>query len=282
METLQFTTTIKAPASKVWETLWNDTTYRQWTSAFHAGSYAVSEWKEGDPIQFLATDGGGMYSVIEKKIPNEFMSFRHIGEVKNFEEQPLTEETNGWSGSHENYSLEESNGETILNVYLDSMSEFAAYFSKAFPPALELIKDISEGTIKPSITIEATVNAPIEKVWDYWTNPEHVIHWTNASDDWHAPRATNDLRTGGKFFTRMEAKDGSMGFDFEGSYSNVQDNNVIEYDLADDRHIKVTFTQQENGVRVIETFDPENENPHEMQRFGWQAILNNFKKYTEQ
>jgi uncharacterized protein YndB with AHSA1/START domain len=131
------------------------------------------------------------------------------------------------------------------------------------------------------ITVQATIKAPIEKVWDYWTNPAHIIHWCSASDDWHAPYATNDLKIGGKCFTRMEAKDGSMGFDFIGVYTNIKTNELIEYTLEDGRKVKVEFANDANGIKVTESFEAEKENPVEMQQAGWQAILDNFKLYTE-
>lgn len=131
------------------------------------------------------------------------------------------------------------------------------------------------------ITVETTVNAPIQKVWDCWTQPEHIMQWNNASDDWHTPRATVDLREGGKFTSRMEAKDGSAGFDFTGIFTAVVPLKRIEYKMEDDRRVSVFFDDQNGKTLVTETFDPENENPVEMQRQGWQAILENFKKYTE-
>ena len=133
-----------------------------------------------------------------------------------------------------------------------------------------------------AITIETTVNASIEKVWQSWTSPEAIQNWCNASPDWHVPHAANDARTGGKFITRMEAKDGSMGFDFEGVYSEVIPHQSIAYGMADGRQVQITFEDYGNAVKVIETFDPENQNPIEMQRGGWQAILDNFQKYTEE
>jgi len=122
---------------------------------------------------------------------------------------------------------------------------------------------------KPQITIEATINAPVEKVWKLWTGPEHIVKWNNASDDWHTTRAENDLRPGGKFLSRMEAKDGSFGFDFGGVYDEVITNKLISYTIGD-------------GRKVITVFEAESQNPIEMQRGGWQAILNNFKKYAEE
>lgn len=131
------------------------------------------------------------------------------------------------------------------------------------------------------ITVTALIDASIETVWRYWTSPEHIVNWNNASDDWYTPKAENDLRTGGKFLSRMEAKDGSFGFDFEGIYDLVETHQTIEYTLPDGRKVAIQFLEKGNQTEVIETFDPENENPPELQQQGWQMILNNFKKYTE-
>ena len=131
------------------------------------------------------------------------------------------------------------------------------------------------------ITIEATVHAPIEKVWKYWTEPSHIVKWNAASDDWHTTKAENDLRVGGKFSSRMEAKDGSFGFDFWGIYDQVEENKLIEYTLGDERKVEAIFSGEGSSTKVVSTFEAESENPIEMQKGGWQAILNNFKKYTE-
>ncbi|TDQ11807.1 SRPBCC family protein [Pedobacter metabolipauper] len=134
---------------------------------------------------------------------------------------------------------------------------------------------------KTFITVKTTVNAPINKVWEFWTKPEHLTQWTHASDDWHAPYAENDLRTSGKFKTTMAAKDGSFSFDFEGIYTHVEENRIIAYTLGDGRTVKISFSSEGNNTQIIETFEAENTNPVEMQQTGWQSILNNFKKYTE-
>ncbi len=135
----------------------------------------------------------------------------------------------------------------------------------------------------PPITIATTINAPITTVWECWTNPEHISQWNQASDDWHSPSATNDLRVGGKFTTRMEAKDGSAGFDFGGTYDEVIPTKLITYTMDDGRKVRVEFVAQTaQQTRVTEAFDPEETNSLEMQRNGWQAILDNFKRYTEQ
>src|SRR5258706_982812 len=138
-----------------------------------------------------------------------------------------------------------------------------------------------ETALKTAITVETIISAPVEKVWKYWTEPQHITKWCQASDDWHAPYAENDVRTNGKFKTTMAAKDGSASFDFEGVYTNVQLNKVIGYDIADGRKVKIVFSDQGGKTKVTETFETENINPVEMQLGGWQAILDNFRKYTE-
>lgn len=132
------------------------------------------------------------------------------------------------------------------------------------------------------IGVEVMVKAPMERVWGAWTEPEHIVKWAFASADWEAPQAENDLRVGGKFRTRMQAKDGSAGFDFNSTYAAVKEYELIEYEIEGGRKVRVEFVELPWGVRVAETFEPETENPEDMQKAGWQAILDNFKKYAEQ
>ncbi len=131
------------------------------------------------------------------------------------------------------------------------------------------------------ISIETTVNAPIEHVWSAWVTPENIKHWNFASDDWCCPDAQIDLTVGGKFSYRMEAKDGSMGFDFEGMFTSIDANNHIEYALEDGRKVSITFSKVEQGIRIVETFEAEDEHFGEQQKQGWQSILNNFKRHVE-
>jgi len=133
-----------------------------------------------------------------------------------------------------------------------------------------------------SLTVKTLVNAPIEKVWMFWTVPSHITQWTFASSDWHAPSAENDLRVGGKFKTTMAAKDGSVSFDFEGIYNKVEQHNKIAYALANGRQVEISFEDADGKTLVTEVFDPEDQNPLDLQETGWQAILDNFKKYAEQ
>ncbi|RYG41928.1 MAG: activator of HSP90 ATPase [Chitinophagaceae bacterium] len=132
------------------------------------------------------------------------------------------------------------------------------------------------------ITVSTTVNASLDTAWSFWTSPEHITNWNFASQDWHCPKAENDLRTGGTFSSTMAAKDGSMSFDFGGVYDEVIDLQKISYILGDGRQVTVLFEFSDGQTTITETFDPENQNPTEMQRSGWQAILDNFKLYVEQ
>ncbi|MCF6403702.1 SRPBCC family protein [Chitinophaga filiformis] len=136
-------------------------------------------------------------------------------------------------------------------------------------------------TAKTAITVETTVQAPVAKVWEYWNQPEHIKKWAFASDDWHVPASENDLRTGGKFSTTMAAKDGSFSFDFGGVYTQVKEHKLIEYTLGDERKVSILFSSIGDATKIVETFEAEETHSVEMQQSGWQAILDNFKKYTE-
>lgn len=132
-----------------------------------------------------------------------------------------------------------------------------------------------------AITVQVTVNTPVEKAWKIWNAPEHITKWCTGSPDWHTPRAENDLRIGGTLHSRMEAKDGSAGFDFVATYSDIQKHKTIAYTMEDGRKVTITFSTDGKTTTLVETFDAENENPIELQREGWQTILNNFKAHVE-
>ncbi len=131
------------------------------------------------------------------------------------------------------------------------------------------------------VNIQASVAVDIKKAWDCYTNPKHIVNWNFASDDWHCPSASNDLRVGGKFVSRMEAKDGSFGFDFEGVYTELVEFSKISYSMSDGRSVTVNFKSSDDHTYIDVVFDAERENSIDMQRDGWQAILNNYTKYTE-
>ncbi|MEZ4803081.1 MAG: SRPBCC family protein [Gelidibacter sp.] len=132
------------------------------------------------------------------------------------------------------------------------------------------------------VTVETTVNAEPQKAWDYYTQPQHITKWNFASDDWCCPKAENDVRVGGKMNSRMEAKDGSFGFDFEGVYSEVKQHKKLAYALPDGRQVSTDFKEVDGKTKVTTVFDAETQNPVEMQKGGWQAILNNYKKHVEE
>lgn len=138
-----------------------------------------------------------------------------------------------------------------------------------------------ETLAKTKITVETTVDAPVEKVWNLWTEPFHIIHWNQASDDWYTPYAENDLRVGGRFNSRMESRDGRNGFNFGGEYNSLELYKHIEYTIGDGRRVRVNFDLKGTGTRIAEIFEAELNNPVEIQQEGWQSILNNFKKYAE-
>lgn len=131
------------------------------------------------------------------------------------------------------------------------------------------------------ITVRTLASAGLDRVWEAWNTPAEIERWNAASDDWHTTRSTVDLREGGRFLSRMEAKDGSVGFDFEGTYTRVEPKRLIAYRMSDGREAEVEFTEQEGGVLVTETFDAESENSPELQRAGWQAILDSFARHVE-
>jgi predicted 3-demethylubiquinone-9 3-methyltransferase (glyoxalase superfamily)/uncharacterized protein YndB with AHSA1/START domain len=570
MVTMQFSTQINARPERVWQILWNDATYREWTSVFHEGSHAESDWQEGSKILFLGPDGGGMTSRIVRIIPNEFISFQHLGIVNKGVEDFTTAQAKGWAGARENYSLREKDGGTELHIEMDGEDGYEEYFLDTFPKALARVKELTEAqkitsflwfdheaeeavnlytslfpdskilnvvrngdavftvdfllggqrfaalnggpqfrfnlsisffvaceteaevdaawqalsdggevlmplnkydwsekygwvqdryglswqiylgnmseagqkfaptlmftgaqhgraeealnfytsifpnssingvlkygpggadpedTVKHAefnldgclfmamdsygeyaaqfnealsfviscytqdeidyywnrlsadggredqcgwlkdkfgvswqvvppilirylkdpdpvkagnvmqamlkmkkidiallqeaylqpasqtvITVEATVNAPVEKVWTFWTAPEHITQWNHASDDWHSPSASNDLRAGGAFNYQMAARDGSASFDFAGQYDEVTPHEKIAYTLGDGRVVTIRFSANGPATKVVESFEAENTNSIEMQQTGWQAILDNFKKYVE-
>lgn len=278
MKTTEFKTVIKAPRNIVWHALWSDDSYRKWTSAFAEGSHTISDWQEGSEIKFLGPNGnGGMYSIIHKKTEPSYMAFKHLGEIKDGKKQAESD----WAGAMETYTLNEKDKETELIVSLDMTEEFLDYFNNTWPIALKKLKEIAEDKNFKAITIEAKVNAPVDKVWKFWTEPSHVVKWNNASEDWYCPKAENDVKEGGKFSFTMAAKDGSFSFDFGGDYNKVKQNELIGFTMGDGRKVNVSFSTNGKETSILETFEAETENSMQMQKEGWQAILNNFKKYVE-
>ncbi len=282
MEKLQFSTNIQAPKEKVWSCLWNLIYYQTWTSVFAETSTVKTEnWKEGSKILFVDHTGNGMVSKILSNKENETMIFQHLGMIKAGIEDTTSDEVKAWCGINESYHLIEKDGTTTLNTSIDCNEQMRDYFATNFPLAIEKIKGLAEGSVNPIITVIAEVNAPVTKVWESWTTPGHIMNWNQATDDWHCPAATNDVKTGGKFSTTMAAKDGSFSFEFGGDYIEVKENDLIVATMNDGRMWKTLFKENGNTTTVIERFEAEAMNSLELQQGGWQSILNNFKKYTE-
>ena len=135
--------------------------------------------------------------------------------------------------------------------------------------------------LQPVITVQVSIEAPLEKVWHYFTDPTHIVNWNSASEDWHTPRAESDFKVGGSFLSRMEAKDGSMGFDLRGTFEEIELHKHIGYSLEDGRKVKIDFTPTSSGTNLIESFEAESQNSLELQQYGWQSILESFRRYVE-
>lgn len=281
MKELEFSIEIKAPKEKVWYALWDDDTYREWTAAFCEGSYAISSWEEGAKIFFLDPNGNGMASVIFENKPFDTMIFKHITEIYDWKESPIDEKISTWTGVKEKYLLSEVNGVTTLRVHHETVETFENFFKNTMPKALAKVKAIAERPTE-NITVRVDINASLQKVWDCFTKPEHIVNWNFASSDWHCPKSENELEVGKRFTATMASKSGEFSFDFGGTYTEVTPLNKISYAIdGDGRKVSVLFQEFDTKTLVIEVFEPESENSIELQRGGWQSILSNFKKYTE-
>lgn len=279
MENLIFTSILQSSAENLWFCLWNEFQYKKWVSVFKEGSYAVSEWKQGARIHFMSPEGHGMYSDIETWEPNKAAVFRHIGNIKNGIEIEVDDATKSWSGMREGYRLTEHGNQVQLEIRMDINSDYKSYFESTFPKAIDKIKNnIDHAEIVTQIKMQGNVH----KIWDCWTNPIHIIKWNTASPEWHTPKADIDLRVQGRFTYRMEAKDGSFGFDFGGVYTEIINHQLIAYTMDDGRRCKVQFDVTGDIVTITQSFDPESQNAYQLQYTGWQTSLDNFKSYAQQ
>lgn len=279
MKQKNYSIEINASVEKVWFVLWNDIYYKMWTSAFCEGSTVETDWNEGSKVHFLSPSGDGMYSLITKNTANQQMYFTHIGNIENFKEVEPNEESNAWTGAREYYTVSEVNGKTVLEVLMDITEDHEEYFDIAFPKGLALVKNYAENFF---ILAKQKVNKSVSDVWNFWTNPEAIQCWNAANDDWHTTKASIDLQKNGQFSYRMEAKDGSFGFDFNGIFDEVILHEKISYHLEDDRKVNIEFKKLDNETEIVESFEAENTHSYDLQYSGWQAILNNFKKQIEQ
>ncbi len=281
MQRLYFEQMINASPHVVWSILWEDATYRKWTAVYSEGSYAVGAFREGSRIHFLGPDGSGIYSDVVRMAPEEQMRFKHIGEIKNFQEQEIAT-GESWYGAIEQYDLEEQESGTLLKMILDTTSSFAEFMKATCPKALARVRTLAEtggtGQIQISTTLEGVSK---EKAWNAYTQPLSIEQWNFATEDWHCPRAIADLSEGGRFAYTMAAKDGSNSFDFTGSFTKVDPFDMLNYKLDDGRNVFINFLDENERVHVSVLFDAEDENPAELQREGWQAILDNYARFVQ-
>lgn len=280
---------INAPRETVWDAIIQDESYRKWSGVFYQGSYFEGGWNQGDAIHFVALDEdgnkAGMISEIAESIHPEFISIRHLGNINNGVIDTTSDDVRKWAPSYENYKLERlGENQTRFHLDMDAHEDYYAMFENLWPKAMAMLKDVCEETVHGPgrITVIALVAGEEGKVWSYWTNPDQIKEWNAASDDWECTYAENDVRAGGKFKYTMAAKDGSMSFDFAGEYTAISYGHRIDFRLDDGRHAEVYFNYQGDKICVMEVFDAESTNSPEMQRMGWQAILDNFKKYVEE
>jgi uncharacterized protein YndB with AHSA1/START domain len=280
---------INAPGEVVWNAITQDAPYRRWASIFDESSCFEGGWNAGDEIRFVGMDKDGnkmgMVSEIAESRYPEYISIRHLGYLLYGVVDTTSDAVREWAPSYENYTLEKTGeNSTRFHLEMDVQEAYLTLFENQWPRAMGVLKDICEETLHAHvrITVNTLVSGSGDKIWDYWTDPVHICAWNAASPDWHCPHAENDLRAGGKFKYTMAAKDGSMSFDFNGVYTAIEPGHHIAYTMEDGRKAEINFTTQNGKIMVTETFDPEQMNSHNLQRTGWQAILDNFKAHVEQ
>jgi len=279
---------INASRETVWNAITQDAPYRIWTSVFQEGCYFEGGWNTGDSIHFLAHDEDGQLAgmaseIAESRFP-EYISIHHLGYVKNGVVDTTSDAAREWAPSFENYRLEKLDENTTrFHLDMDVQEDYYTMFENLWPKAMALLKEVCEEADQSPkrITVLAMVGGEEGKVWSYWTDPDHIQKWNAASDDWHCPYAENDVRVGGRFKSTMAAKDGSMSFDFGGVYTMVVYGHRIGYTMDDGRKAEIVFSFQSDKICVIVTFDAEQVNSVELQRGGWQAILDRFKQHVE-
>lgn len=286
MKKLNLEIEINTSPENVWDAVVNKTKYDRWTSAFQETSHFEGGWNKGDKIRFLGFNQEGqkmgmIAEIAESSFPG-YISIRHLGHILNGVEDYTSDEVKKWFPAFENYTFEKlGDNKTLFKLNMDVHDDYYEMFLQMWPNALTLLKQVSEESHKTKITISTSINATPEKVWKYWTEPEHITQWNHASDDWHCPQAENNLIVKEKFSYTMASSDGNTSFDFEGIYSLVENQKAIHYTMADGREVQVLFTTIGKTVTVTEIFDAENVHSIELQRNGWQSILNNFKQHVE-
>lgn len=281
----QFTIAINAPVQKVRYNMTSPEWYKKRTADFNpAGSWFEGNWSQWSEMRFVGPnpdkpeDIWWMLATVEVNNLFSFISLHHTAEINNWEIRTDSERKD----AHENYSFSEKDWVTTVTVDIDLTESMDEYMSDAWPKALNALKEMSEVPFQP-LTIGTTVHADLATVRDKRTNPEHIPQWCSGDSSWHTPYAQNDVQSGWRFLTRMEAKDGSAWFDWTGTYTKIEPMSLIEYLMDDGRKASIIFTYDATTESTIitETFDAETIHTPEQQVEWWQHILNNFKNYVE-
>lgn len=285
MKKIQQSIIINASREAVWAAIINDHKYRLWAEAFVPDTYFAGSWQQGQSIKFLMKDDQdqllGMMAEIAESEHLRRISIQQLGMINGEKVDFFSDE----APVYENYELEQISPQlTRFSVDVDVHEDYLDDLTDGWIEALSKLKEVCEKNLAPfaSITLTTDVKAPVDHVWNFWTSTDKIKKWNHASDDWHCPEASNDLRVGGRFVYTMAALDGSVSFNFAGTYTEILHAERITSQLDDGRMVRVTFKIIDaDNTQVTEIFEAEHENSYDLQRDGWQAILKNFKKEAE-
>lgn len=266
----------------VWEMIVDPDHYRNWSEAFHEGSDFDGKWIKGNKIRFISEDENGlqtgMLSVIEECNYPAFISIKHIGLVMNGIEDYESEETKRWTPAYENYTLTAS-GESGCLFALDQdmleeeIQSFIEMWERSFDYMQRLID--TQAPLGKVITLREKSSLTPEEIWEKLVIPDKVMTWNFASEDWHCPKASNELKIGGEFHYEMASKEGNMSFDFWGSYTVIEPSKKLYFSLGDGRLVRIDLKQKSYGTLIEERFEAETTSSLDLQRQGWQNILTN-------
>lgn len=285
MISLELSKRINASREILWEAIVDPDLYRIWTSAFSPGSDFEGNWEAGSKIKFISDEGGlenGMVSEIAESRWPEFISIRHLGLLVDGVEDFDSPQAKAWAPAYENYSFEEIDAKTSLfKVYMDLEEEHREMFEQMWQKALNklevLCKSLKEKPFTITLRQKSTLNP--ETIWAALTQSKHVMGWNFADESWHCPEAKNVLTIGGEFHYEMAAKDGSAHFDFGGTYTAIQPNERLSFELGDGRKVDIRLIPKDYGCLIEERFEAETENSLYLQRMGWAAILKRLADY---
>lgn len=285
MQKLKLEKSFQATPEQLWELIVDPDHYRFWTETFCKGSDFVGDWSEGSKMLFVSDDGtnmeNGMFSIVAASQWPEYISLHHIGLLINGAEDCDSPMAKMWTPSYENYRLvKQPNGMCTFDLEQDvpesEITDFRELWSKALDAMEQRLLTTKE--MKPMITLRERSPYSTAELWDRLVNPDKVMTWNYASDDWHCPKASNDLKVGGEFHYEMAAKDGSFSFDLWGTYTEIKPESKLYMSLGDGRKLQIDIFKKPYGTLIEERFEAEQENNLHLQRGGWQSILRNLAR----